>query len=124
MSAATALARRGRVLAGARGAYGLLLVVAPGRSPEVGLAGDLDPLVPPVVRALGARHLVQSAVTGVDPSGTVLRWGAGVDVLHAASMVALAAVSPRHRRPALVSAASATGFAVAGLLATRTSRPG
>lgn len=38
-----------------------------------------------------------------------------VDVLHGASMAALAARSPQHRRLALVSAALATTFAVADL---------
>lgn len=63
------------------------------------------------VRVLGARYLVQSA------GGTLLHrpWvpdaDAAVDLVHAASMVGLAAVAPHYRRPALVSAGLATLFA-------------
>ncbi|NYD40522.1 hypothetical protein [Nocardioides panaciterrulae] len=68
-----------------------------------------------VVRILGARYLVQGA------GGPWLhrRWvpeaDAAVDAIHAASMLGLAAVAPGHRRAALVSAALASGFAVADL---------
>jgi hypothetical protein len=67
------------------------------------------------VRLLGARYVVQS----VGGPWLHRRWvpevDAAVDVIHAVSMLGLAAVAPGHRRVALVSAATATGFAVADL---------
>ncbi len=112
--------RAARVLSAVRAGYGLLLLVRPERSPEVLLGDTRDPAVPPVVRVLGARHAAQGLVTLVRPTETVLGLGAGVDALHAASMVALAAVSPAHRRPGLVSAGAASVFAAAsGVLARR-----
>ncbi len=64
-----------------------------------------------VVRLLGARDLLQAAVTAIHPSPTVLLGGGGVDLLHGASMVWLAMVAPERRRAALASAT------VAGILA-------
>jgi len=67
------------------------------------------------VRVLGARYVVQS----VGGPWLHRRWvpevDAAVDVIHALSMLGLAALAPSHRRVALVSAATATGFAVADL---------
>lgn len=82
----------------ARVAYGAALVRRPHR---------MD-------RVLGARLLVQGAATaarGGDAGAHGV--GAGVDALHALSMVGLAAVSRSWRRRALVSAAGAAGFAAA-----------
>jgi hypothetical protein len=66
-----------------------------------------------LLRVLGARDLGQALLAATAPPPALLRLGAGVDALHAASMVALAAVSPDHRRPALTSATLATIWAVA-----------
>ena len=67
------------------------------------------------VRLLGARYVVQS----VGGPWLHRRWvpeaDAAVDAVHALSMLGLAAIAPGHRRVALVSAAMATGFAVADL---------
>ena len=79
--------------------------------------GEVDQLA---VRALGARHLLQGVVQASAPA-LGQRFFVGVDVLHAASMVWLAAVDERRRRPALVSAAAAAG-AVALTLAARRRR--
>lgn len=68
-----------------------------------------------VVRILGARYLLQAI------GGTALQrpWvpaaDAGVDVVHAASMLGVAAVAPLHRRLAFTSCVVATGFAAADL---------
>ncbi|HET7067008.1 MAG TPA: hypothetical protein VFI21_05355 [Nocardioides sp.] len=68
-----------------------------------------------VTRLLGARLLLQA---GLD-----VAWGdrtrrpdAMVELTHAASMVSVAAVSPRYRAPALTSAALATGTAALDLV--------
>jgi hypothetical protein len=68
-------------------------------------------------RVLGARQLVQAVVSGNPPGRRALLAGAGVDILHAASMVALAVAEPRRRRLAGAETATALCFAAAGLLA-------
>jgi hypothetical protein len=72
-----------------------------------------------VVRVLGARHLAQGTVGLVAARRTATRLGAGVDALHAASMVGLAVVDRGHRRAATVSAVVAVGFALAGSWSAR-----
>jgi len=58
-------------------------------------------------RALGARHLVEALILSRDRGQRPPRWPAVVDLIHGASMVALAIWRPRLRRDALVSAAAA-----------------
>ena len=71
-----------------------------------------------VIQALGARYVVQGL------AGAILRWrwvpaaDATVDLVHAASMLAVAHVVPEHRRLATTSAAAALLFAIADLRAT------
>jgi hypothetical protein len=65
-------------------------------------------------RLLGGRYLLQGAMLVVRPQLSGLAVAA--DALHAASMLALAAASPRYRRAALVSGAAA---ALLALLANR-----
>ena len=64
------------------------------------------------IRVLGARHFLQGGFEAVAP-GRLPKTLIAVDILHAASMVALAAESPSHRRPALLSAAVAGSSATA-----------
>ena len=68
----------------------------------------------PVVGVLGARHLIQAALTGGRPTHTTLMLGAGTDTTHAATMVLLGAVSHRWRAAALADAALAVTLAVTG----------
>jgi len=63
------------------------------------------------VRLLGARYLAQGAAQLRWPRPGVLAGSAVVDGLHAASMLALAAGSPGYRRPASLSAGTATASA-------------
>ncbi len=101
-----------------RAGYGVGLVAVPGAL--IGLAGERPGRRACVVaRVLGVRHLVQAAITvaaeRTDPgSAVVLGGGAAVDLLHAASMLALGAVDPHVRRVALADAVVETGFAAAG----------
>jgi hypothetical protein len=92
------------------GAGGAIWTVLAGRRP-----GEVDELA---VRVLGARHLVQGIAQAGAP-GLGQRFFVGVDLLHAASMVWLAAVDERRRRPALASAAAAVGAAATTLVARR-----
>ena len=68
-----------------------------------------------LTRILGARYLVQSTASATVGARWAPEADAAVDVVHAASMLALAVVFPRHRRLALTSAVFALGFAVADL---------
>jgi hypothetical protein len=104
-----------------RGAYGVALCCAPGTL--IRLAGGADAGQPAraVGRLLGARQIVQAAVSAAFPAPAVLALGAETDVLHSASMIALAALSPPRRRLGLTESLIAAGFAGAGwVLAGRT----
>lgn len=98
--------------------HGAALVLRPAAvAGRVGNAGR-DRTVA-VVRVLGARHLAQGAAGLVAARRTATRLGAGIDGLHATSMVGLAVVDRGHRRAATVSAVVALGFALAGSWAAR-----
>ena len=71
------------------------------------------------VRAMGLRQLVQAAATASEPTPTALALGVEVDLLHAGSMIALAAASRRCRPAAVTEALAATALACAGTLAAR-----
>ncbi|MBT1003795.1 hypothetical protein KIH31_14415 [Paenarthrobacter sp. DKR-5] len=65
-----------------------------------------------VIRILGARHLVQAALTsGRGPAAH--RVGGTVDLIHAVTMLALAAADRRRRRAATVNAVLALVFSAA-----------
>ncbi|HTW08578.1 MAG TPA: hypothetical protein VME46_13760 [Acidimicrobiales bacterium] len=75
--------------------------------------GQTDARSRAVARALGARHALQATVELVSWP----RWrrtGVAVDVLHAATGVALAAMDQPRRRVAITDAAIATVFALVG----------
>ena len=100
-----------------RAALGLVLLVRP---------DDLAALLDgprggrhPVLRVLGARHVVQAALLLRRPTSAVVAGSVAVDALHAASDLALAAVRVDRRRPALRDAAVSSTV----LLATWLSRP-
>jgi hypothetical protein len=91
--------------------WGVALFAAPARMAEAMLGGAPVPPTP-VMRALGARSAVQQAVLLLHPSRGLGRLGAGVDVVHALSMVAAAVLWPDYRRAALTSGGVAIGSAV------------
>ena len=64
-----------------------------------------------VVRLLGARLLVQHAAVLAAPRPAVLRAAAGIDLLHAATMLPLLR-SRRYGRAARISGAVAAGYGV------------
>ncbi len=98
----------------ARAAYGIALVAAPG--PVLRHVHDVtvDPTSIAVARVLGVRHLVQAALSGLDPGPDVLGLGVWVDTTHAASAVGLAVLDPNRRRAGLVDAGVAGAWALAG----------
>jgi hypothetical protein len=97
----------------ARLGLGAVLVARP-RLP-VRLAGSPGRGEEVAARVLGARYVLQAGAGAVVPG----RWGrpldAAVDLVHAATMLGLAAASPTHRRLATASAAAAMAFAAADL---------
>jgi hypothetical protein len=97
-----------------RGAYGLALCCAPGLI--IRLAGGVvaTPGDRAVGRVLGVRHVAQAVVSLARPTPAVLALGAGADVLHSASMVALAALDRPRRRLGCTDALIAAAFAAAG----------
>ncbi len=103
-----------RSMAALRLAGGVFLLVAPQRGAQiVGGTGVVSPSSW-VIRLLAARWVAQGAAEVHRPTTGVLAAGAGVDVLHAVSMLAVAACSSRHRRAALASAAIAALSAAGG----------
>jgi hypothetical protein len=112
-------ARAETLVASVRAGYGAVQLAVPAWSAEQRLGGPLDPATVRVVRVLGARQLTQAGLALAFPAEPLLGLGVGVDVLHALSMVPVAAAVPRWRRPALVSGLMAAAFAAAGVLAAR-----
>jgi hypothetical protein len=98
-----------RLIGVANVALGAVLLIRPQEIARAAAGGE-----PPGafwVRLLGGRYLVQGWAQLTWPEATVLQITAAVDALHAASMLALAAGRADYRRPALISAAVATGSA-------------
>ncbi len=119
MSAATGSGRGAgpapsrRPLEVARAAWGLALLVAPHRVLAVAGEAAPDPARPRHRPRLGARHLVQAAVSGLTPGRAVLADGAWVDGIHALTSLALAVVDRRRRRLGLLDAAVAASWGLA-----------
>jgi hypothetical protein len=76
---------------------------------------DDGPATRRVVRILGLRYVGQALAGSAVRRHWVPVADAAVDLVHAASMVALATISPHHRRLAATSAATATLLATADL---------
>jgi hypothetical protein len=113
--AATAPATAGRALQLARAGYAGALLRQPGEAIRVATGQLPGRRACRVARLLGARHLAQATLITLAPLPTVFMMGAGVDALHAASMVILAAVDRTARRAALTDAAVEAAFAATGL---------
>lgn len=97
-----------------RGAWGGVLLLDPGLPLRLGGGRDTTG-VREATRILGARHLIEAVVLARTHDPRVRRWVAAVDGVHAVSMLGLAALSPRLRRDALLSAASAAGLVAMSL---------
>jgi hypothetical protein len=117
-------ARRSRLLVPlARAGYGAALLCAPG--PMIGVVTGLPPSrrARQVARVLGVRHLAQAAITALNPGPEIVALGVVVDLLHAASMFAFAAVVPDLRRAEFADALAATTLAVAEPTLSSVGRP-
>jgi hypothetical protein len=108
-----------------RAGYGAVLLGAPGAVIGICTGQPASSRARATARLLGARHLAQAAVTVAAPTGRVLAVGAGLDLAHAASMLALAAGRRPLRRAELADAATEAAFAVLGAAGPAiTARPG
>ncbi len=103
-----------RVLPAVRAAYGIVLLCAPGRALELVTGVPPSPRARRIVRVLGARHVVQAAMTA-NAGSAGLTLGAMVDGAHASSMLLLAGADRRMRPAGLSDATAALLFAAAGL---------
>jgi hypothetical protein len=103
------VAVQSRLIGVANTALGAVLLGRPEAVADAA-AGSVPP-GPGWVRLLGARYLVQGVAQASLPRAEVLQLSVVVDGLHAASMIGLAMVRAEYRRPALISAAVATGSA-------------
>jgi hypothetical protein len=108
------LSGRRALLELARASYGVALVMAPGTLTYLATGHPAGRRGRRVAQLLGARHLVQAAVTAFVPVRSVFALGAAVDAVHAGSMLALAAADPVARRAALTDGLAEAVFAVAG----------
>ena len=110
-------------LSAVRATGGAVMLLAPGTVCRL-YGQPPTPAAQGVVRVLGARHVVQAAVTLARPDRLVVGGGALVDLAHAASAVVWAALAREHRRPGLTSAAAATVLAAAARRALPRRPPG
>ena len=112
--------RATRFLAGLGAASGVALVARPQR-----VVDRLAPAFPAervwLVRALGARLLLQHGAVLTVPDRRLVGAGSAVDLLHAASMLPLLR-SARYGRAARISGGVSAGAAVAGWALARSQR--
>ena len=104
-----------RRIAIVRVVYGVFLLVASDTLIET-VIGERSRMAAVVGRIIGMRHVVQALTLGKRRSRGWAAAGAGIDTLHALSMVALAILSDRYRRLAALDAAVASSWAVSGWL--------
>jgi hypothetical protein len=106
-----------RISTTARVVWGGALLIAPQALLRAGAGAgagrDSSRAAITVARVLGARHLLQAAVTTAAPTPRVVAFGTVVDSLHAVQQLTLAVVSPRWRAAALVDTAIAVALAAA-----------
>jgi hypothetical protein len=97
-----------------RAGWGVVLLGAPGEVLEHihGVRVDRKALV--VTRILGARHLTQALLSGVNPGPEVLAAGVWVDTVHSATALGLAVVDRRRARGGVTDALVAASWAVLG----------
>jgi len=104
-----------------RAGYGGALLTVPGPVIRLATARPAAPRARAVARVLGARHLLQAALTTAAASSRPsLEIGAAIDLVHAASMAALTPLADRQvRRLSLSDALIESAFAAAGVSAAR-----
>jgi hypothetical protein len=98
-----------------RAGWGVALLAAPGvvLTRVHGVHVDSPALV--IARILGARHLAQALLSGVNPTPEVLAAGAWVDAVHSMTAFGLAAVDRRRTRAGVTDGVVAAAWAGLGL---------
>lgn len=109
-----------RLVDAARLGLGVMALWRPGLF--LRLSSESGPGANATVRVLGGRYIIQSVAGAALDRAWVRDVDAVVDLVHAGTMLVVAVFAPSHRRPALLSAATATGFAAADLGTRRSSR--
>ena len=107
-------ARAARLVQFARAGWGAGLLITPDRTSALVPGVTPDGRARAVIRVLGARQLLQGALSAVSPTPAVLAVGVWVDGLHALSGVLFAAVDRRRARPVLLDASLAAVLAAVG----------
>jgi hypothetical protein len=108
------------LLQAVRAGYGGALLIIPGPLIRLATGRPAGPRARTVARVLGARHLLQAALTtGAASSAGSLGVGAAVDLAHAASMATLGLADRQVRRLTLSDALIESTFAAAGVSAAR-----
>lgn len=98
----------------ARSIWGATLLVAP-RGVLSRLHGvDVDRKAVVVTRILGARHIAQATLSGINPSPEVLATGVWVDAVHSLTAVGLAVVNPHRVQGGSIDAVVAGAWALFG----------
>lgn len=97
-----------------RAGWGAVLLAGPGEVLEHihGVRADRKALI--VTRILGARHLTQALLSGVNPGPEVLAAGVWVDTVHSATALGLALVDRHRARGGVTDAIVAASWAVLG----------
>jgi hypothetical protein len=98
----------------ARASYGVALVMAPGLVSYLATGRFPSRRVRRAAQLLGARHLIQAAISAAVPVPDVFELGAAVDTVHAASMVMLAPASGTAWPAVLLDALAEAVFAATG----------
>jgi hypothetical protein len=98
-----------------RAGWGAALLGAPAfvLSRIHGVRVDRKALV--ITRILGARHLFQALLSGINPSPEVLAAGVWVDAVHSMTAFGLAVVDPRRARGGMIDGVVAASWAGLGL---------
>lgn len=94
--------------------YGVALLVDPQAMGRRMTGTPLDTRATLAARVLGVRHVVQALACLTHGTPLVRHLGQATDLLHAASMGALAAYDPARRREAMTDGTVALTFALTG----------
>jgi hypothetical protein len=97
-----------------RGLWGAALLAAPRLVLSEIHGVDADRKAVVVTRILGARHLTQAALSGINPSPEIIATGTWVDSVHSLTALALAAADRRRARAGITDAIIAAAWMLFG----------
>ncbi|OBH94117.1 hypothetical protein [Mycobacterium sp. E2733] len=97
-----------------RAGWGTVLLAAPSEVLDHIHGVEVDRKALVVTRILGARHLTQALLSGINPGPEVLAAGVWVDTVHSITALGLAVVDRRRARGGVTDAAVAASWAGLG----------